>query len=307
MKDIRVLVSGTGNITGINIVRALKDNIPFIIGTDYSETNPANKFCKNCIIPRANNSDYINVVLELVRKYYITHIITSNDHEVRALSININELKKEGVLLNGFSVHTLDLLDKRKTSELFQRYDITTPDVLNSFMDFPCVLRKNLVGDQQKFVYIIKSERDIPNVSSYDTQDIIITKFIEGNEYTIDVLCDENSEVLSVVPRLRKKVQYGMVQFAEIVKDPVLISKVEDLSKKLRLTGVNCIQCITQNGKYYFTEINARPGSGLDLTINAGVNMPLIWVNLSIKKSISIPEPDWGLKMLRYYDGYYYK
>jgi carbamoyl-phosphate synthase large subunit len=307
MKEINVLVSGSGNITGINVIRALKDTISSVIGTDYNEENPANKFCKNYIVPRSNHPDYITAVLNLVRKHHITHIITSNDHEVRALSMYIDKLKEEEVLLNGFGINTLNWLDKKITSELFESHGITTPTILNSTSDFPCVVRKKLVGDKQKFVFIVKSEQELPDVSIYDKQDTVITRFIEGIEYTVDVLCDENSEVLSVVPRLRRKVQHGMVHFAEIVQDVLLISKVKDLSQKLRLTGINCVQCIVQEGNYYFIEINPRPGSGIDLTINAGVNMPLIWTNLTMKNSIFIPEPDWGLKMLRYYDGYYYK
>jgi carbamoyl-phosphate synthase large subunit len=309
MENINVLVAGSGNITGMNVIRALTKQVSLVIGTDCDYENPANKFCQNYVVPRAAQPDYMPTIMGIAKKHHITHIITSNDHEVRALSKHADELKKENIVLNGFGVNTLNCLNKNETSKLFCENNIATPEVLND-VDFPCVIRKNEVGDKQKFVFIVRSVQEMPAV---DWREAIITRFIKGDEYTIDILCDNQSNALSVVPRLRRKVQGGMVHFAEIVKNNSLINEVTGLAKKLSLTGINCVQCIENEnnggggGKYYFTEINPRPGSGLDLTINAGINMPLLWIKQTGGEKIKITEPVWGMKMLRYYDGYYYK
>jgi carbamoyl-phosphate synthase large subunit len=307
-KNVNVLIAGSRNITGMNVIRALAENVQLVVGTDCEHENPANKFCRNYVVPRAVHPGYIPAIMEIAKKRHITHIIASNDHEVRTLSKHIDELKKENIIFNGFGVNTLNCLNKNETSKLFLKNNIKTPEVLNS-IDFPCVIRKNNVGDKQKFVFIVKSKQEMPTI---DLEEAIITRFVEGNEYTIDILCDNESKVLSAVPRLRRKVQNGMVHFAEIVKDNSLINDVTKLAEKLCLKGVNCVQCIengqdTRGDRYYFTEINPRPGSGIDLTINAGVNMPLLWIKQICGEKIKITEPVWGMKMLRYYDGYYYK
>jgi carbamoyl-phosphate synthase large subunit len=312
MENVNVLIAGSGNITGINVIRAIAKDVPLVVGTDCDYENPANKFCQNYVVPRAAHPDYMPTIMEIAKKRRITHIIASNDHEVRALSKHIDELQKENIIFNGFGINTLNCLNKEQTAKLFYGNNITTPDVLND-IDFPCVIRKNNVGDRQKFVFIVKSKQEMPAV---DLREAIITRYVKGDEYTIDILCDNESNALSVVPRLRRKVQGGMVHFAEIVKDNSLINKATELAKTLSLKGINCVQCIeneenTGGGvnsiNHYFTEINPRPGSGLDLTINAGVNMPLLWIKQTCGKEIKVAEPLWGMKMLRYYDGYYYK
>jgi len=306
IKNVKTLIAGSGNTTGINIIRCLKDRHINVLGMDYAEINPANKFCKNFIVPNCSDPNYFSFVFDIIKKHKITHIFTSNDHDTRILSEKIEILKKENVILNGYGVNTINFLNKSKTTELFQINEILTPEFVHSDTDFPYVLRKNDMGNEKKFVYMINSEDKKKEIPLLHYEKGIKTRFIDGYEYTIDILCDNISNILSVVPRLRREVRFGMVYIGEIVYNKELISKSKELSKKLKLTGVNCVQCIENDKNFYFTEVNPRPGSGLDLTIKAGVNMPLIWIQSSIGKPIDIPEPKWGLKMVRYYDAFFF-
>jgi carbamoyl-phosphate synthase large subunit len=303
---IRVLVAGSGNVTGMNIVRAIKESVELIIGIDCGMENPADKFCKNYTVPLAEHHDYIKTLIDIIRKNHITHIFASNDHDLRSCAEHRDVLSKENIMLNGTGKNILCWLDKKETARLFQLNNIATPELLEK-ITAPCVIRKNKAGDGKKFVYILKNDYERNSIPCYPVQDAVITRYKEGEEYTIDVLCDNQSNVLSAVPRKRRRVEGGMAHFAEVMQDDALISKVCELSQKLGLTGVNCVQCIKQDSEYYFIEINPRPGSGLDLTIHAGVNMPLLWI-FSTMGTIPLhcPPPVWGMKMLRYYDGYYF-
>ena len=97
-----------------------------------------------------------------------------------------------------------------------------------------------------------------------------------------------------------------MVHHAQIIKEDKLIDLCGKLSKSVGLVGMSCIQCIIDADNYNFIEINPRPGSGIDLSINAGVNMPLLWIKETVGEHYHVSNPQWGMQMKRYYTGYYY-
>jgi carbamoyl-phosphate synthase large subunit len=202
----------------------------------------------------------------------------------------------------------LEFLNKIDTYNLFITNDILTPkEYHKDNIEFPVVIRKNEMGTGQKFVYIIDSFEEFSKIPIDHLENAIFTEFVEGQEFTIDVVCSQDSKVYSAVPRLRKEVKDGMVVFAEIINNDLVVNNTIKLAEQLKLTGVNCVQCILNNNKCYFIEVNPRPGSGMDLSTAAGVNMPQIWIDLMENKKTEYLEPDWGLKMIRHFDGYYFK
>jgi len=313
------LVTGSGNMTGMNIIRALKmsDRLINIVGCDTTlvESNISNTLgIHNYIVPRAREATYISSIVDIIKEHNVRAIITSNDHEVRALSDNITVLQDLGVALNGYSPLTHTFLDKLKTSMLFSEHGIKTPPVVHNEGSWMYagqqVIRKRLVGSGQKFTYIVKSLDEMDNVPrSVWKQDHIITQYVDGREYTVDMLCVPGELVMSAVIRWRRSVIYGTVHFGEVVQDKSILENIIGLSTQIpSLSGINCVQCIvTNDGECFFTEINPRPGTGIDLTVNAGVNMPVLWLQHISGESPKIPDPDYGLKMTRCYSGHYFK
>lgn len=308
----RVLIAGSGNITGLNVARALTrfdiKNMT-LAGYDFTPHNPTNKLCRNYVVPKCADPEYPSVILKLVKSFEATTIIASNDHDVRALIEMKSRLDEVGVKLNAINPLTSLWLDKKLTSDFFVLNKIETPAQINDHRP-PFVVRKARVGERQKYTRIIKSflQRSEQECWLDEVADeSIITEFIDGIEYTIDVFCDMSSNPIAIVPRRRREVRAGIVHFGEVENNELVISESRRVAQLARLTGINCLQCIVSDGKCYFFEINPRPGSGLDLTTEAGVNMPLMWLDMLEGKDVSSPVPDWGLKMVRYHDGYFFK
>lgn len=303
---IVVLVAGSGNTTGLNVIKALCNHYE-VIGCDYCKANPANLFCRNYQVPAAASAEYAGAILDIIKKEGVTHVIASNDHDLRTLA-NLNaELDAHGVNFNGYTKDILKFLDKDETYKHFLTNGILTPKVYESEPQFPFVLRKCKMGDEHKFVHIVKTEEEYCKIPEWDKRHGIYSEFIDGQEYTIDVLCDENANVLSATPRLRLEVRGGMVWHGKVIHDVKLIETVKVVCKKVNIIGIACLQCIKQNDAYYFIEINPRPGSGIDLSIAAGNNLPLLWVKLSCGEVVEVKEPNWELELIRYYQGYYFK
>lgn len=306
MDKVNVLVAGSGNVTGMNIIQALINQEDIIVyGCDFDVINPSNQWCESLEVPKCVSKDYPDVIKKIIKEKSITHIIASNDHDVRALSL-LKQCTPNFPFFNGFSKNILACLDKKETEYLFDTAGVQTPHEVGDKYDFPYVLRKESMGNSRKFVYIVKNEDDLKGIPEEHFNDGIMTKFVEGTEYTVDVICDCNSNILSAIPRKRIEVIGGMVHHAQIIKEDKLISLCNQIVKSVGLVGMNCIQCITDGVNYNFIEINPRPGSGIDLSINSGINMPLLWIYDTLNIKQEIPTPKWGLQMKRYYSGYYY-
>ena len=148
------------------------------------------------------------------------------------------------------SVAMEENMDKKVTEKLFQNAGVQTPLEVTNKYDFPYVLRKEAMGNKKKFVHIVKSEEDIIGIPQEHYENGIMTRFVEGIEDTVDILCDSNSNMLSAIPRKRINVVGGMVHHAQIVKDEKLIALCAKLAKSVGLVGMSCIQCITDGVNY---------------------------------------------------------
>jgi predicted ATP-grasp superfamily ATP-dependent carboligase len=245
-------------------------------------------------------------VSALAQKHGARYIIASNDHEVRALAMCAEKFKRCGVTINAMTSNVLSYLDKLETSNLFSAAGVPTPKVLTAVNPpLPYVVRKRLVGSGRKYTHIVRTV-DEENVLSFFPDASIITECLSGDEYTVDVLAHQGFMV-AAVPRLRREVRNGMVHFGEVVKDYKVLNWTQHMVGQLKFDGIYCVQCIKNKDGCFFFEVNPRPGSGIDLSTAAGVNMPLLWLMSQEGNKFSAPEPVWGTKMVRYSSGYYFR
>lgn len=302
-----VIVAGSNNITGHGIIAALAGSSYTLLGYDYSDssTNPASRHCRHVQVPAATDPGYVSAVAGLLKEHCPRVIVPSNDSDLRALLAMkaADHPDFRCTVLNGFGPNTLDLLDKEATTALFQAHGIPTPDLVNPDSPLPIVARMKQVGRGRKSSRVITEGAP----TEEELRTCTFTKFIDGPEYTVDVLSDHRARPIAVVPRLRREVRYGMVHLGEVVKDDLVIEATTRLAQELKLTGINCVQCIRTPDQAYFFEVNSRPGSGMSLTTAAGVNMPALLMRLYAYDDVGRPEPEWGLKMARYFEGYYFK
>ncbi len=305
--SFNVLIAGSGNVTGLNVIRSLvKHDDVHLVGCDFDDENPSRLFCKNYKVPRCVDAGYPAAIKSIIEKEHITHIIASNDHDVRALSL-LSEKEDGFPMFNGYAKIILNCLDKRATEQLFLDAGVLTPTILTDKKDYPYVLRIENMGKRKKFVHIVKGKEDQEQIPEEDYAAGLMSRYVEGVEYTVDVICDQESNVIVAVPRERITVVGGMVHHARIVKDDQLMEQCAQIAKSVGLVGMSCIQCIkTVKDEYYFIEINPRPGSGIDLSINAGADMPYMWLQCTSGDTVKTPDVQWGLQMKRYFCGYFF-
>ena len=260
------------------------------------------------VLPMFSSPEFHSRFLDLCRSEAITAIIPLSDKAIAALLKLKPDLESMNVFPVISSAATIHIcLDKWETFRFCKKNSIPTPETLlyqknicDIPFEFPLFLKKR-EGEGSNDTCIIKTEEQLKALQL--DEEYIVQNYIEGTEYTIDVLSDFSGGPLSVVPRERLAVRGGEVLKGKTVLNNELVQWGTEIAAKLKICGPATIQCIKgKEGNYFFTDINNRFGSGAVLSFAAGANYPGMLIKLikgeKVKKIIG--EYEENLFMMRY-------
>src|ERR1017187_1800060 len=130
----------------------------------------------------------------------------------------------------------------------------------------------------------------------------VIQECVEAQEYTVDLMADFCSRVLTAVARERLRVLGGESFVGRTSRQMTVIDECVRLADALKLVGHNTIQCFFDGRTVKFIEVNPRFGGGANLGFAAGICTPRYLLQLVQKKPVEprIGEFEDGLVMLRY-------
>lgn len=131
----------------------------------------------------------------------------------------------------------------------------------------------------------VRSRRELEFFLGY-VPEPVVQEYLDGPEFTIDVLCDRAGVPLAIVPRERVVIRAGVSDRGRTVKDARLISLAEQVCRVLAFTGPLNIQCRMRHGLPVVFEINARFSGGIPLTIAAGADFPEMLVRQALGERI---------------------
>lgn len=316
-KKIKVLVTSAGSTNGVNIILALRKQKELPLRIVAADTNSlaagfylADKYY---VVPKADSPVFVSNILKICRKEKIDIIIPNHSFELPFFAKNKSIFEKEKIKIPISSYQTYLITEnKLKTNEYFEKWGIPFPriynqeDVKNKLVKFPVVI-KPIKGSGSQGVLKINSWEELDFFTNYFKK-IIIQEYAQGDEYTIDGICDLEGNIIGVLPRVRLEVKGGLAVKAIAKKENLIIHFVEKIIKGFRLEGFNIIgpfniQCFKNNEKVKFIEVNNRfPSGGLPLAIASGLNIPLILIKLLLGERIKKPKLKYNLLMTRYWD-----
>ena len=221
------------------------------------------------------------------------------------------------------------------TSSIELLYFEQFSDIINVFMSSPDTIE--LCNDKWEFYNKVKDDFDIPYtwqaidikwngcfarpryelggsrstlhckdihqyMSTYNSDiEYIYSEYLPGTEYTIDVLCDMENPLVSIV-RKRLETKAGISSKAEIIRDEHMENECKRMCRFLGLKGPVCIQMKDdENGVPHFVEVNPRFGGGTYFTTLAGINFVEIIISTLENNQLFINEPKL-IKVARYYE-----
>jgi carbamoyl-phosphate synthase large subunit len=316
---MKILITSIGR--RIQLIKHLKSSFE-LVGVDCNY-DIAGKFFvdKFYKIPKFDDKSYINRLIEICTLENINMIIPLYEKEFYILCEERDRFTEIGVHILLSSKKIINICNyKEKTEGFFYDNNIKSPktyslEELNKDLEFPLIIKPS-EGMGSQNVFKVKNRKELMFFSEY-VENPIIQKFIDGEEYTVDVLCDFKGSPVYIIPRKRIEVRSGEVSKSKVVLDSEIMEQTKIVIEKLNtykdknglgVQGPLTIQCFKQrDGEIIFLEINPRLGGGVPLSFEAGANYSDCLNKMLKEEHITYIQKDIKeLTMIRFDDGIFY-
>jgi carbamoyl-phosphate synthase large subunit len=272
-------------------VRALSPRGSVVV-TDVNALSPAVYAAdRSYEVPLATDEGYLDEIAAVCQREHIGLVVPTIDDELTVFAEAVDRFAAMGVRILVSPPETTSLCDdKFVTCETLQSLGIDAatsylPDGLPADPAFPLFIKPR-VGRGGVGAFPVRNARELAFFSDYVANPVIQT-FLDGPEFTIDLLCDWAGEPIAVVPRERVVVRAGVVDRGRTVAHPALIQLGLRCARALRFVGAVNIQCRVVHGRPVVFEINPRFSGGIPLTIAAGADFPRWIVDLALGRDVA--------------------
>ena len=292
---MRILTEASGSMISAYIIKAIQEAGHTALASDI-HGDIAGRFLANGFIqmPRSKDPDLWEKTIALLVANKVDVVFPSLDETLLGWAERKDQLlKKHGVHVILSSPKTVQTFrDKWLTYKFFKRCRVPTP-ATSLKQVYPLVKPRLGRGSQGVAV------PDGP----VSMEGMISQQLLEGEEFTVDILCDSRSRPVYIVPRKRLQVTLGKSVAGIVVDHPEIARWVRVICRNAAFQGPINLQCfVGPSGRPFFTEVNPRLGGGMALSFAATEN----WIRLAIAHFVKgtkiAPKPiAYGLRMFRYY------
>lgn len=265
-----------------------------IYGADITESAPALFFCdRTVLVPRICDESYIPTLKDICREENIDALIPTIDTDLLLLAENREKFGRTKVVISAPDKVRL-CRDKRLTADYFNSVGLKSPkpvdDIRKYDQGFPAFIKPK-DGSSSIFAYKAETAEELAAFSK-QVPDYIIQPFVEGTEYTVDMLCDLKGRPVFITPRVRLAVRAGEVLKTRIEQNETIIEEMKRLALDFKPRGQITVQLIRdKDGCDWYIEINPRFGGGAPLSIKAGADSAEMLIRI-----IRGEEPDYFAK-----------
>jgi carbamoyl-phosphate synthase large subunit len=291
----KFLLEASGTLISGFMIKSVQRAGAKVIASDIADCAGAYLADDFIVFPKFRDPKLWEFTENIIEKKDINVVVPTLDETLITWSEKKTFFLKKGVHVLISDSETLSIFqDKWRTYNFFKENEIPTP-ITSLTHDYDVVKPREGRGGQG---VTLKSKPNTINMEGMVSQEKLT-----GQEYTIDVFCDNNGKPVYIVPRVRLNVINGKSTGGRTVNHPEIIRWVEKICSQIKFFGPINLQCFeSETGVIKFTEVNPRLGGGTALGMNATEN----WVNLMISNLIELkpitPRPiKFGLNMYRYY------
>jgi carbamoyl-phosphate synthase large subunit len=300
MKPLNVLLTaGSRRVPLVQAFRSALRSLGLpgsVIVTDVNPLSPAVHVADRAYrVPLATDPQYLAEILAICEAERIRLVVPTIDDELPMFGAAREDLRRMGVLAACSPEPTATLCnDKYATCVQLLQAGVPAaksylPGNLPAQPRFPLFIKPR-VGRGAVGAFPVRNERELEFFLSY-VQDPVVQEYLDGPEYTIDVLCDFKGNPLSIVPRERVVIRAGVIDRGRTVNEPGLIALAEEACRALPFGGPINIQCRMRGDEPVIFEINPRFSGGIPLTIQAGADFPRMLLRLALGGTV---EPSIG-------------
>lgn len=261
-----ILVSGAAGDIGIGIGRILKsENFQHVYGCDVNDDSwGICVFDEMIKIPRAEDKDYFDVLISIIKRFAIDLFIPSCEADIKQLTNHKgpveNLLGCKVLLVDPFTVNIA--LDKLLTASFLKDNGINYPWTLKAEDEFPvslpCIFKPRS-GQGSKGLEIIQDNRRAKEL--FNNSDYIFQEYLgpDDKEFTCGVFRSKKGELRTL--HIKRTLSGGFTSKGTIVENRKIESYVIEIAEALDVKGaINMQLRLTERGPILF-EINPRLSS----------------------------------------------
>jgi carbamoyl-phosphate synthase large subunit len=283
MKKVNVLITAASR--RVPLVRAFRNAVQKfghgrVVTTDMNPMSPALYFGhKHYIVPLTTDKHYVPILESICDAEDINLIIPTIDDELPIFGRSLARFEQAGIKVAASSERTSNICNDKYQTYLFCLANgIKAPVTrLASTVDFSRVRYpvyvKPRFGRGSVNVFLVNNEAQLRAFLEY-VPDAIVQDQLQGTEFTVDVLCDFNGKVISLVPRERLVIRAGVSDKGITRRHIDVMAFAKDTAEKLEIVGSANIQCKWDGHEVRLIEVNPRFSGGIPLTIAAGADIP---------------------------------
>lgn len=278
-----------------------------VVVTDINPLSPAVHVADGAyLVPLSDDPEYLDVIAGICEAEQVGLVVPTIDDELERFAAAREDFAARGVLVAVSPTETAALCnDKFATCTHLRAAGLAAaatwlPDDLPARPGFPLFVKPR-VGRGGVGAFRARSPRELAFFLEY-VRNPIVQEYLNGPEFTIDLLCDFDGRPISVVPRERVVIRAGVIDRGRTVNDPALIELALACARTLRFAGAVNIQCRMVDGVPVIFEINPRFSGGIPLTMAAGADFPGMLVALASGERVepAIGEFESGFWMTSY-------
>jgi len=311
-----LLLCGVGKRGSIvNVLKNSLQNDGKVIAVDTDNTEPALYIAdKGYIVPRFDNYQYIDIIVDICEKESIKAIIAFNEKEISTLSVNKERFKEKGVILLLPSFDTIQqCIDK------YSMYNILNDNMINTIHTYLTKDEITIALEKKKLAYplfaksrystgyigskIILSHSELDHILRL-SDDLIFQEYMQNCvEVDADLYVDPLSKkVVAIFTKLIVESKNGGVSKAISFHDDRLFHTIQNINELFDFSGPINMDFFCLKGIYYLAEINLRFGSKYVHAYGAGVDfVPLMKNNIdNIVNNADIGNYEKNIVMMKY-------
>lgn len=318
MKKINVLITNVSyQASAGSFIKLLRNSKLFncyIVGCDSipkgfsSGSMLVDRFYQ--ILTTTNDEEYVSKILSICLKEDIDLIISADEDDL--------ELFKEFNMAQAYPQFIPDHIsftifrDKYIANNEISNINVTIPKTISSYNEFKDSKKDTFIWRKRESscsrgIKIFDREQINSNYIFFSNNHIT-QEFVNGDMYTVDVLCDKHGEIHLIIPRKDLAIKDGTTFKCVIEKETNLINLCKKIYSKFCLPGISNIQFIVEEGIPYFIELNPRAAATFIASSLASVNILDLMINNYVF-DVEIPQYNtlmsyvkWNSVISRYYE-----
>ncbi len=295
-----------------------------VVATDMQLTAPALQTADVKLqVPAVYDPQYIDITLDICKKYAADALISLNDLELPILAEQKARFEEVGTKVIVSDPQVIDIcFDKYKTAQWVVSLGLNAPKTYVRLADakaaltageisFPLFLKPRwgsgsigleTVDDMEELdiVYDLlfkKIKKTILATASVGDEYIMIQENLTGKEFGLDVMNDLEGNNVSVSVKQKLAMRAGETDKARTVDLPEVREMGATIGRNLKHIGNLDVDIMQRaNGDFCVLELNPRFGGGFPFSYEAGVNLPkaiMMWLRgENVESSILQPEYD---------------